>query len=159
MKPYGLSRPASEPAAASSSTSSDPLLRYRPWLYAACAYNLVWGSITVLFPRLLFDLLGIPAPALLPLWEVVGMFVLVYAPGYWWAARYPSRHAHLVLIGMLGKILGPIGFAWAALTGQLPLAFGWTIIFNDLIWWPVFALFLRDAARNSGGWPAFLQGR
>jgi hypothetical protein len=115
--------------------------------------------MNVLFPSLLFDLLDIPAPALLPLWQVVGMFVLVYAPGYWWAARYPSRHTHLVLIGMLGKVLGPIGFAWAAITGHLPLAFGWTILANDLIWWPAFALFLRDAARISGGWPAFLQGR
>jgi len=145
--------PALQPAA-----TLDPLLKYRPWLYAASAYNLLWGSANVLFPRLLFDLVGIPAPALLPLWGVVGMFVLVYAPGYWWAARYPSRHAHLVLIGALGKVLGPAGFAWAALTGQLPLAFGWTILTNDLIWWPAFALYLRDAARQAGGWAAFLAG-
>ncbi len=138
--------------------SHDPLGKYSPWLYAAALYNFIWGPVNILFPRFLFDLIGVPPPNVLPLWSVVGMFVLVYAPAYWWAARYPSRHTHLVLIGMLGKILGPLGFAWSALTGQLPLAFGWTILTNDLIWWPSFIFYLRDAAQQAGGWPAFLKG-
>ena len=133
--------------------------RYRPWFYAAAAYNLVWGGINALFPQLFFALVGMAPPNYLPIWQVVGMFVLVYAPGYWWAARFPDRHRHLVLIGFLGKVLGPIGFAWALFGGQLPLAFGWTILTNDLIWWPAFVLYLRDAARMSGGWGAFLSGR
>jgi hypothetical protein len=97
-------------------------------------------------------------PEYLALWQVVGMLVAVYAPAYWWVARFPSRHRHLVIIGLLGKLLGPIGFAWSAASGQLPLAFGLTILTNDLIWWPAFALFLRDAARLSGGWRRFLSG-
>jgi small multidrug resistance pump len=118
----------------------------------------VWGTVNVLFPTLLFTLIGVPPPAALPIWQVVGMFVLVYAPAYWWAARYPARHPHLILIGLLGKILGPIGFAWSALTGQLPLAFGWTIVFNDLIWWPAFIAYLGNAARLHGGWLLLLRG-
>jgi small multidrug resistance pump len=132
--------------------------RYRPWFYAAAAYNLLWGAVVSLFPTLLFALIGMPPPPSLPLWQVVGMFVLVYAPAYWWAARTPFRHRHLVLIGLLGKVLGPLGFLWAAATGALPLAFGWTIVTNDLLWWPAFALFLRDAARWGGGWGALLRG-
>lgn len=135
----------------------DPLLKYRPWFYAAAVYNLLWGSVNVFFPSLLFDVLNIPAPAALPLWQVVGMFVLVYAPGYWWAGRFPSRHRHMILIGMLGKLFGPVGFAISAFTGELPLAFGWTILTNDLIWWPAFLLYLRDAARPVG-WRRFLLG-
>lgn len=73
-------------------------------------------------------------------------------------ARYPERHAQLVLIGLLGKLRGPLGFAWAVLMGQLPLAFGWTILSNDLIWWPAFTLYLRAAARQRGGWAALLRG-
>lgn len=139
-------------------TSPDPLRKYSPWLYAAALYNLLWGGLNVLFPRLLFDIIGVPPPSVLPLWSVVGMFVLVYAPAYWWAARYPSRQTHLVLIGMLGKILGPLGFAWSALSGQLPIAFGWTILTNDLVWWPSFTLYLLTAAKQSGGWLPFLRG-
>jgi hypothetical protein len=85
------------------------------------------------------------------------MFVLVYAPGYWWAARRPNRHAPIVLIGLLGKVLGPTGFVWAVLTGQLPVAFGWTILTNDVIWWPAFALYLCDTARLAGSWPALVR--
>ena len=85
------------------------------------------------------------------------MFVLVYAPAYWWAGRHPERHRHIIFIGLLGKLLGPVGFLWAVGRKQLPAAFGWTNLTNDLIWWPAFALYLRDAA-NPGGWPAFLRG-
>jgi hypothetical protein len=134
------------------------LARYRPWFYAAALYNLVWGSVNLLFPQFLFGLIGMPPPSYLPLWQVVGMFVLVYAPGYWWAARHPDRHRHLILIGLLGKLFGPIGFTWSVAGGQLPLAFGWTILTNDLIWWPAFGLYLRDAARAYGGWGALLRG-
>jgi len=81
-----------------------------------------------------------------------------YAPAYWWVAQYPSRHRHLVVIGLLGKVLGPIGFAWSARQGQLPLDFGLTILTNDLLWWPAFGLFLRAAARRYGGWAPLLRG-
>ena len=131
---------------------------YRPWFYAAALYNLVWGAVTILFPFLFFDLIGMERPLYPALWQVVGMFVLVYAPAYWWAARNPYRHRHLILIGLLGKVLGPIGFVWTLGSRELPLAFGWTNLTNDLIWWPAFALFLHDAARCCGGWLALLRG-
>jgi hypothetical protein len=53
---------------------------------------------------------GIAPPAYLPLWQVVGMLILVYAPAYWWVARRPSQHRHLVVIGLLGEVLGPVAF-------------------------------------------------
>ena len=137
---------------------ADPLSRYRGWLYAAAVYNVVWGATNVLFPRAMFDLLGMPPPETEALWQVVGMFVLLFAPAYWWAARSPSRHRHLVFIGWLGKVAGPIGFVSAWATGALPFSFGWTIITNDLIWLPAFSLFVRDAARAAGGWRPFLLG-
>lgn len=138
--------------------TDEALAKYRPWLYAAAAYNLVWGAVNVIAPNALFDLLDLDHPNYTPLWQVVGMFVLVYAPAYWWAGRHPARHRHIVAIGLLGKICGPIGFAWAAANDDIPTAFGWTIITNDLIWWPAFALYLRDATRLCGGWRALLMG-
>ena len=134
-----------------------PLARFRPWLYAAAAYNLAWGSVVVVAPGLFAGLLG-RAAASAVLWQVVGMLVLVYAPGYWWAARRPDRHAHLVAVGLLGKLLGPLGFLCAAATGALPVAFGLVIVANDVVWWPAFALYLRAAARLRGGWSALLAG-
>lgn len=134
------------------------LASYRPWFYAAAVYNLLWGSVNILFPDLLFEMIGMSPPVYPALWRVVGMFVLVYAPAYWWAARFPAQHPHLILIGLLGKVLGPLGFVWSLLTAELPLAFGWTILTNDLIWWLPFLLYLRHAAGLRGGWGKFLRG-
>ena len=134
------------------------LSKYKKWFYAAAIYNFVWGTINILFPALLWDVLSIEQPLYLPLWQVVGMFVLVYAPAYWWAGNHPDKHAHIIIIALIGKIFGPIGFFYSAFTGQFPLAFGLTIITNDLIWWIPFALYLRDVAKIKGGWIPFLMG-
>lgn len=126
--------------------SSDPFRAYRWWFYAAALYNLIWGAVIVLFPTSLFDLIGMPRPTYLGIWQSVGMMVGVYAIGYWLIARDPRRYAALVWVGLLGKTFGPIGFVFTALKGELPWSFGVTILFNDLIWWPAFWMFaLRHA--------------
>jgi small multidrug resistance pump len=135
-----------------------PLDRFRPWLYAAAAYNAAWGAWVVLAPRHYFALIDMPAPEPIAIWQVVGMCVAAYAPGYWWAARDPLRFRHYVVIGLLGKTLGPLGFAIAVANGGLPARFGWTLLANDVVWWIPFALFLREAARASGGWAPLLRG-
>ena len=133
--------------------------RYRPWLRAAAIYNLLWGAGAVLFPGALFNALDLPVPSAMAVWQVVGMFVLVFAPAYWWASQDPYRHRHLVLIGLLGKTLGPLGYVWAAASGALPVAFGWIIVANDRVWWPALAACVHAAARRAGGWSALLRGR
>lgn len=117
---------------------SDPHRPWRLWFTAAAAYNLAWGTFAILFPTLPFTLAGMDAPNYPSLFQAIGMIVLVYGLGYWYIARDPVRFAPFVWIGLLGKTFGPIGFLFAALTGELPWAFGVTIIFNDLIWWPAF---------------------
>jgi len=111
---------------------------YRPWFYAAAAYNLVWGCTNVAAPSLIFDVLSLEPPNYPALWQVVGMFVLAYAPAYWWAARHPERYPHLIVLAMLGKVLGPLGFVWSVAFADFPLLFGITILTNDLIWYPAF---------------------
>jgi small multidrug resistance pump len=140
------------------SSAAGELGRYRPWFYAAAAYNLLWGSAIVLFPVQSFACLGLPPPTPVAIWQVVGMLVAVYAPAYWWAGRDPWRHRHFIVIGLLGKVLGPLGFLWSAWQGGLPWSFGWVNLTNDLIWWPSFALFLRGAAARGGGWNVLLRG-
>jgi hypothetical protein len=138
---------------------ADPALQsFAPWLYAAAVYNFVWGVSVIIFPEWVFRLLKMPVPHPLAFWQTVGMFVLVYAPAYAWAARLPNEHAHIVLVGMLGKILGPLGFLVMLSTGRLPLRFELVLVTNDLIWWLPFTAFLLAAARLHGGWRAFLLG-
>lgn len=115
------------------------------WLWAAAAYNLAWGAVVVIAPNLLFDLFGMDRPAYPGIWQCVGMIVGVYGIGYAIAATNPLVHWPIVLVGLLGKIFGPIGFVGAVATGEFPLQFGVTILTNDLVWWIPFALILRRA--------------
>ncbi len=81
------------------------------------------------------------------IWQCVGMIVGVYGVGYIIAAYQPLIHWPIILVGFLGKIFGPIGFAWYLFQGAFPLPFGLTIIFNDLIWWIPFGKLLFEAYR------------
>ena len=137
---------------------TDKLRPYVPWLYGAAGYNLVWGFINTVFPRRVLRLLRMTPPERLPLWQVIGMMVAVYAPAYWWAARNPRRHPHVVAVGLLGKVLGPIGYAWSLKAARLPKRFGWVILTNDLIWWPALGAYIVRSAEGAGGWKAFLSG-
>jgi peroxiredoxin len=118
-------------------------------LVAAGVYNLAWGAAVVLFPSALFRLAGMELPRYPQIWQCVGMIVGVYGVGYLVAATDPLRHWPITLVGLLGKILGPIGFVGALVRGDMPLAFVATIITNDLIWWLPFGAILYNAFKHS----------
>jgi hypothetical protein len=118
----------------------------RRWLQAAGAYNLAWGALVIIAPHALFDLAGLERMRYPEVWQCVGMIVGVYGVGYLIAAGDSRTHWPLVLVGLIGKVLGPIGFAFALARGTFPPAFALTILTNDLLWWIPFALILRDAA-------------
>jgi hypothetical protein len=82
------------------------------------------------------------------------MIVGVYGIGYWVAAADHRRHWPIVLVGLLGKIFGPLGFAQALIQQTLPPRFGVTILTNDLIWWVPFTMMLWDAAKHASPPPA-----
>ncbi len=123
------------------------------WLIAAGIYNLVWGAAVIIAPHWLFDLLGMERMLYPEIWQCVGMIVGVYGVGYLIASGDHRRHWPIVLVGLLGKVLGPIGFAMALGRDVFPPVFGLTIITNDLIWWIPFSMMLWDAARSRGELP------
>lgn len=118
------------------------------WLRAAAVYNLAWGAFVVLSPETLFLWSEMEPPRYASIWQCVGMIVGVYGVGYAIAARDPMRHWPIVLVGLIGKVLGPIGFVDAASSGDLPWRFGLLILANDLIWWPAFGGILWRVARE-----------
>ncbi len=123
----------------------------RPWmryvLIGAGIYNLVWGLAVIAFPNALFEFSQIEPPRYPQIWQCVGMIVGVYGIGYLIAANAPLTHWPITLVGLLGKIFGPIGFASALYHGELPLRFGVTLLTNDLIWWIPFTAILYAAFR------------
>lgn len=121
---------------------------YRVWFYAAAVYNLVWGLAAALFPLQVATVGGLGHTSHLQLVQVIGMMVGVYGLGYYFLARDPARYSGFIWIGLLGKVLGPLGFFSNAIQGGLPWDFGWIVLFNDIIWWPVFFMFALRYARH-----------
>lgn len=120
----------------------------KPLLIVAALYNLTWGAFAILFPTLPFEWLEIAPPNYPSLWRCIGMIVGVYGVGYWIAAYDSRRHWPIVLVGLLGKICGPLGFVWSAAQGELPWIAGLTILTNDVAWWIPFGAILLDAWRD-----------
>jgi len=116
-------------------------------LISAAVYNVVWGAATILFPNVIFDLTGIARPIYPQIWQCVGMVVGVYGVAYLLAALDPIRYWPIVLVGLLGKIFGPIGFAASVWEGVFPASWGWMIMTNDLVWWWPFGRVLMRAYR------------
>jgi peroxiredoxin len=119
-------------------------------LGAAAFYNLLWGAFVILSPSTLFSWVGMTQPNYPELWQCVGMIVGVYGVGYAIAATDPLRHWPIVLVGLMGKVLGPIGFAKALLEERFSPKFLWVILTNDLIWWLPFGMILWAALEQKG---------
>ena len=122
-----------------------------PVLKAAGIYNVVWGAVIVAFPHAGFDALGLERANHPAIVQCLGMVVGVYGIGYWLAARDPLGQWPLVFVGLLGKVLGPMGFLYYALRGDLPWSFGLLNVTNDLIWWGPFTVIVtRGWWRKAG---------
>jgi hypothetical protein len=106
------------------------------------------GVVVIVFPLQMSRLVGLDGASIVPLVQVIGMMVGVYAIGYYLLAREPMRYAGLIWVGLAGKTLRPIGFVYHAAAGTLPWTFGWTCVFNDIIWWPVFWSFALRYGRG-----------
>ena len=88
---------------------TDGFRHYRWWFYAAALYNAVWGSAVVLFPGTLLRMAEMNATGALPLVQVMGMMVGVFAYGYYLLARDPKRYCGFIWIALAGKTFGPLG--------------------------------------------------
>jgi hypothetical protein len=117
-------------------------------LYAAAAYNIVWGTIAVLFPLALFRWAGVEPPRHPALWQCLGTLVGAFGVGYLAAARDPITHWPIVLVGLIGKVVAPIWFLVAVARGEVRWALGATIPTDDIIWWVPFGLILLHAYRR-----------
>lgn len=125
---------------------------YRFVFLLAAIYNTLWGIGVIFFPRLGLELVGLGeavGPVGVLFWQCIGMFVMVFAIGYFCCWQEPERYRAFILIATLGKVFGPIGFVYGwAILGVIPGQLGLTIITNDLIWWPFFIGFLFEAYRR-----------
>jgi hypothetical protein len=125
--------------------------RYRITFCLAGVYNILWGLYAAWDPQWLFRFAHLPLLNHPQIFVCLGMVVGLYGIVYLEVARVPERGWLLCAVGLIGKLLGPIGLAELILTGQWPIATIVLCLSNDLIWWIPFALYLKDA------WPFFYE--
>lgn len=124
---------------------------HRVTFVLAGGYNVLWGLYALVDPQWLFRLTGM-APMRHPeIFMTLGLVIGLYGILYLEVARAPDRGWLIAAVGLAGKVLGPLGFIVAVVTGDWDSSAVVLIITNDLIWWLPFGLYLYDA------WPAFRQ--
>lgn len=119
--------------------------RFHQFVFAvAGVYNLAWGAYSALDPQWLFRYAGMPELNHPAIFACLGMVVGVYGFLYWQVAREPERGFAIAAVGLLGKILGPIGLVQLIASGAWPLKSAILCVTNDFIWWIPFGLYLFD---------------
>jgi hypothetical protein len=116
---------------------------------AAGVYNILWGLYSVADPQWLFRYAGLPPQNYPQIFACLGMVVGLYGIVYLEVARVPERGWLLAAVGLVGKLLGPLGLARLIWSGVWPPSTAVLCLTNDLIWWVPFALYLYDA------WPFY----
>lgn len=116
---------------------------YRVVFGLAALYNVAFGVWAALRPESFFDLFRMAPPLYPQIWQCLGVVLGLYGLLYAHAARHLEHARAIILVGLLGKVLGPIG--WLE-SGWPPRTFP-LIVFNDLVWWLPFSLFLLEGTR------------
>ncbi|HEY3329435.1 MAG TPA: hypothetical protein VGK19_05400 [Capsulimonadaceae bacterium] len=112
-------------------------------------YNIAWGLYAAIDPQWLFRFAHMPAGNYPQIFSCLGMVVGVYGILYLDVARRPETGWLIASVGLLGKLLGPLGLLQLIATHQWPPATLILCLTNDFIWWIPFTLYLIDA------WPPF----
>jgi hypothetical protein len=113
---------------------------------AGC-YNLAFGLWAGFWPNAFFDWFTIDPPRYPGIWACLGMVVGVYGLLYWYAATRLDAAWPVIAVGLLGKVLGPIGMV-LSIGDDWPRRLALICIYNDVIWWLPFGLFLLRGART-----------
>lgn len=114
-------------------------------LIAAGLYNLAWGAYSSAFPQWLFNFAALPASNHPQIFQCLAMVIGIYGLLYLEASRGTASAFPIVAIGLLGKILGPIGWLHLFFTHAWPLKTIVLILTNDLIWWIPFTWCLKQS--------------
>ncbi|MCZ6493243.1 MAG: hypothetical protein O6933_04110 [Planctomycetota bacterium] len=121
---------------------------YRMIFALAAIYNAAFGAWAVVRPHSFFTLFDLNPPLYPWLWACVGMVLGIYGIAYAYVAWRPDHGDVLVVIGLLGKVLGPIGWLWYVWHGTVPPRTFPLILTNDLVWWFPFLFYLLRNVRR-----------
>jgi hypothetical protein len=125
------------------------MIERRSWhkktFIAAGLYNIGWGLYASVDPQYMFRFASMPPMAHPQIFACLGMVVGLYGLLYLEVARVPERGFLLAAIGLLGKVLGPVGLLVLIAQGTWPPETLILCLTNDFIWWVPFGLYLKDS--------------
>jgi hypothetical protein len=122
---------------------------YRAVFACAGIYNIAWGIYAVFDPQWFFRFTRMPPINYAPIFACLGMVVGLYGVLYLYVACEPEGKSVIVLVGFIGKILGPLGMLYFVLSGAWPWKAMFLCLTNDLIWIIPFAMYLIDSRSSS----------
>ncbi|MCA9065826.1 MAG: hypothetical protein KDA96_22315 [Planctomycetaceae bacterium] len=123
---------------------------HRLVLSAASLHSAFWGVFILGLPEKSSLVYGFDKPPTdLFLWQGTGLLILLLGMGYAIASRNPVQHWAVILIGLIAKVLGPIGMCQSVLEGKVPARVLILLPVNDVLWWIPFALILNHARTSS----------
>jgi hypothetical protein len=123
---------------------------YRIVFGLAALYNVGFGLWAGFAPLSFFEVIGLEPPLYPALWRCIGMLVGTYGLAYGYAAWRPECATPLIAIGLVGKVLGPLGWVATVHSGEWPVRTFPLVLFNDIVWWLPFSLFLMDGTPLGG---------
>lgn len=118
---------------------------HRAVFVLAGVYNIAWGCYAALDPQWVFRFADMEPQNHPQIFMTLGMVIGLYGVLYLDVARRPAEGFLIAAVGLVGKLLGPLGWLYLYVSGQWPLASCIILLTNDLLWWIPFALYLRDA--------------
>lgn len=124
---------------------------YRAVFITAGVYNIAWGIFAAFDPQWIFRFAHLPIANYPEIYACLGMVIGLYGLLYLDVARAPEQGWRIAAVGLIGKILGPIGMAILVAMGRWPARMAVLCLTNDVIWWIPFAMYLLDVYRKASG--------
>jgi hypothetical protein len=120
---------------------------HRAVFFLAGVYNIAWGVYSAICPQWLFRFAHMPDANYPEIFACLAMVIGIYGLLYWQVAWAPENHWQIAAVGLLGKLLGPIGLVMLIATGRWPPRTLILCLTNDIIWWIPFSMYLWDVCR------------
>jgi small multidrug resistance pump len=121
-----------------------------PILRLAAVHCTVWGCFVIVSPGRSAAVYGLGQRLTDEwLWQGTGLVIFLLGLGYGIAASDPRRHYVVVLIGLLAKVLGPIGLCWSVYQGAIPPRTLLLLPINDILWWAPFGWIVYEGLLSS----------
>jgi len=124
---------------------------HRVVFLTAGIYNICWGAYSAVDPQWLFRFAGLPLLNHPAVFSCLAMVIGLYGVLYLDVARHPEQGWLIALVGLAGKVMGPIGLAVLIFKGVWPRSTLVLCVTNDLIWWIPFGIYLKDSWRAFAG--------